>query len=91
MEFGIYPVIRFVFLILNHHKNVRFVNEDLYIRTVFLTCYIRIADLRLFLYFAFFQGNLGTFFITNVRVVWHANMNESFNVSIPYLQIVSIL
>jgi len=37
-----------------------------------------------------FQGNLGTFFITNVRIVWHANMNESFNVSIPYLQIVSV-
>uniref|UniRef100_A0A3B3RIP5 Bardet-Biedl syndrome 5 protein homolog n=1 Tax=Paramormyrops kingsleyae TaxID=1676925 RepID=A0A3B3RIP5_9TELE len=33
------------------------------------------------------QGNLGTFFITNVRIVWHANMNECFNVSIPYLQI----
>uniref|UniRef100_A0A8B9LTJ2 Bardet-Biedl syndrome 5 protein homolog n=1 Tax=Astyanax mexicanus TaxID=7994 RepID=A0A8B9LTJ2_ASTMX len=28
------------------------------------------------------QGNLGTFFITNVRIVWHANMNESFNVTI---------
>lgn len=38
-----------------------------------------------------FQGNLGTFFITNVRIVWHANMNESFNVSIPYLQIVSLV
>ena len=37
----------------------------------------------------FMQGNLGTFFITNVRLVWHANMNESFNVSIPYLQMVS--
>ncbi|TRY92807.1 hypothetical protein DNTS_024874 [Danionella cerebrum] len=36
------------------------------------------------------QGNLGTFFISNVRIVWHANMNESFNVSIPYLQIRSI-
>ena len=35
------------------------------------------------------QGNLGTFFITNIRVVWFANMNEHFNVSIPYLQIVS--
>ncbi|XP_012506130.1 PREDICTED: Bardet-Biedl syndrome 5 protein [Propithecus coquereli] len=23
------------------------------------------------------QGNLGTFFITNVRIVWHANMNDS--------------
>lgn len=39
----------------------------------------------------FLQGNLGTFFITNVRIVWHANMNESFNVSIPYLQIVCML
>uniref|UniRef100_A0A671Q2R2 Bardet-Biedl syndrome 5 protein homolog n=1 Tax=Sinocyclocheilus anshuiensis TaxID=1608454 RepID=A0A671Q2R2_9TELE len=37
-----------------------------------------------------FLGNLGTFFIINVRIVWHANMNESFNVSIPYLQICSI-
>jgi hypothetical protein len=36
-----------------------------------------------------FQGNLGTFFITNVRLVWHANMNESFNISIPYLQMVN--
>ncbi|XP_023683807.1 BBSome complex member BBS5-like isoform X1 [Paramormyrops kingsleyae] len=36
------------------------------------------------------QGNLGTFFVTNVRIVWHANTNESFNVSIPYLQIRSI-
>jgi len=32
------------------------------------------------------QGNLGTFFITNVRLVWHANLAENFNVSIPYLQ-----
>ncbi|XP_077978117.1 BBSome complex member BBS5-like [Glandiceps talaboti] len=32
------------------------------------------------------QGNLGTFFITNVRLVWHANMNDTFNVSVPYLQ-----
>ena len=29
------------------------------------------------------QGNLGTFYITNVRVVWHANMAKNFNVSIP--------
>lgn len=39
-------------------------------------------------HFFVYQGNLGTFFISNVRIVWHANMNESFNVSIPYLQIV---
>ena len=36
------------------------------------------------------QGNLGTFFVTNVRLVWHANLVESFNVSIPYMQIVSV-
>ncbi|KAK8789222.1 Bardet-Biedl syndrome 5 protein isoform X4 [Amblyomma americanum] len=33
------------------------------------------------------QGNLGTLHVTNVRVVWHANMNESFNISLPYLQV----
>jgi len=32
------------------------------------------------------QGNLGSFFITNIRVVWFANLAENFNVSIPYLQ-----
>ena len=36
------------------------------------------------------QGNLGTFYITNVRVVWFANLAENFNVSIPYLQIKSV-
>jgi Bardet-Biedl syndrome 5 protein len=36
------------------------------------------------------QGNLGTFFVTNVRVVWHANMAENFNVSIPYVQMKSV-
>ncbi len=36
------------------------------------------------------QGNLGTFFVTNVRLVWHANLVETFNVSIPYMQIVSV-
>ncbi|KAJ8601813.1 hypothetical protein CTAYLR_007490 [Chrysophaeum taylorii] len=33
------------------------------------------------------QGNLGTFFITNIRVVWHASLAQNFNVSIPYQQI----
>ena len=32
------------------------------------------------------QGNLGTFYITNIRVVWHANLAENFNVTIPFLQ-----
>ena len=36
------------------------------------------------------QGNLGTAIITNVRVVWYANMNELFNISMPYLQIASV-
>jgi len=36
------------------------------------------------------QGNLGTFFITNVRLVWHANLAENFNVSIPYLQMKTV-
>ena len=36
------------------------------------------------------QGNLGTAIVTNVRVVWYANMNDLFNISIPYLQIASV-
>jgi len=36
------------------------------------------------------QGNLGVFFITNVRLVWHAKMAENFNVSMPYIQIQSM-
>ncbi|OQR98438.1 bardet-Biedl syndrome 5 protein [Achlya hypogyna] len=35
------------------------------------------------------QGNLGTFFVTNIRIVWHANLAENFNVSMPYMQIKS--
>lgn len=50
-------------------------------------CFLIQSDL-LINHFFVYQGNLGTFFISNVRIVWHANMNESFNVSIPYLQIV---
>jgi len=33
------------------------------------------------------QGNLGVFYMTNVRIVWHAKLAENFNVSIPYMQI----
>lgn len=36
------------------------------------------------------QGNLGSFFLTNVRVVWHANLATNFNVSLPYMQIKSL-
>lgn len=36
------------------------------------------------------QGNLGSFFVTNIRLVWHANLAENFNVSIPYIQIKAI-
>jgi Bardet-Biedl syndrome 5 protein len=37
------------------------------------------------------QGNLGSFFLTNVRLVWHANLATNFNVSLPFMQIVSNL
>ena len=36
------------------------------------------------------QGNLGSFFITNVRVVWYAASNDLFNASIPFLQIAEV-
>lgn len=36
------------------------------------------------------QGNLGTAIVTNVRVVWYANLNELFNISIPYLHIATV-
>lgn len=36
------------------------------------------------------QGNLGVFVITNIRLVWFADSNESFNISLPYMQMVSL-
>ncbi|KAJ0172065.1 hypothetical protein K1T71_012038 [Dendrolimus kikuchii] len=36
------------------------------------------------------SGNLGTMMITNVRVVWYADVNEAFNVSMPYITIDNI-
>ncbi|KAF4522146.1 hypothetical protein B566_EDAN012608 [Ephemera danica] len=33
------------------------------------------------------KGSLGTLIITNVRVVWYAEMNDHFNISLPFLQI----
>ncbi len=36
------------------------------------------------------QGNLGVFFVTNVRVVWFCQLAENFNVSVPYMQIKSL-
>ncbi|XP_059473852.1 Bardet-Biedl syndrome 5 protein homolog [Neocloeon triangulifer] len=33
------------------------------------------------------QGSLGTMLISNIRVVWFAEMNEHFNISLPFLQI----
>jgi Bardet-Biedl syndrome 5 protein len=36
------------------------------------------------------QGNLGTAIVTNVRVVWFANLNELFNISLPYLHISTV-
>lgn len=37
------------------------------------------------------QGNIGTFYFTNVRMVWHADLANNFNVSCPYMQIKSIV
>ena len=36
------------------------------------------------------RGNLGAFHVTNVRLVWHADAAENFNVSIPYVQMKSV-
>ncbi|XP_073821567.1 Bardet-Biedl syndrome 5 protein [Musca autumnalis] len=36
------------------------------------------------------QGNLGSFVVTNIRVVWYADANETFNISLPYIQIANI-
>ncbi|XP_012173939.1 Bardet-Biedl syndrome 5 protein homolog isoform X1 [Bombus terrestris] len=36
------------------------------------------------------QGNVGTFIVTNIRLVWFADMNYQFNISIPYLIIANI-
>ncbi|CAH1714619.1 Bardet-Biedl syndrome 5 protein homolog isoform X1 [Aphis gossypii] len=36
------------------------------------------------------QGNLGTFIVTNIRLVWYAESNETFNISLPYIHINSI-
>ncbi|XP_058118707.1 Bardet-Biedl syndrome 5 protein homolog [Anopheles ziemanni] len=33
------------------------------------------------------QGNLGMLIVSNVRLVWFAEMNNSFNISLPYMQI----
>lgn len=33
------------------------------------------------------QGNLGLLCITNIRMVWWADSNESFNISLPYMQV----
>ncbi|KAK7198960.1 hypothetical protein NESM_000863400 [Novymonas esmeraldas] len=35
------------------------------------------------------EGHIGTFIVTNIRVVWFA-ATESFNVSVPYLQFVGL-
>ncbi|XP_036346698.1 Bardet-Biedl syndrome 5 protein homolog [Rhagoletis pomonella] len=36
------------------------------------------------------QGNLGSFVVTNIRLVWFADANDTFNISLPYLQIANI-
>lgn len=36
------------------------------------------------------QGHLGTLYISNIRIAWFANLAESFNVSLPYVQVKTI-
>lgn len=36
------------------------------------------------------QGNLGTLIATNVRVIWYADINETFNISLPHMQIATV-
>jgi Bardet-Biedl syndrome 5 protein len=36
------------------------------------------------------QGNLGVFIITNVRLVWFADANSNFNISLPFMQVISL-
>lgn len=36
------------------------------------------------------QGNLGTFIATNIRLIWYADINETFNISLPYMQIATV-
>jgi hypothetical protein len=31
---------------------------------------------------------MGTMYITSVRIIWACDMDETYNISIPYLQIV---
>ena len=33
------------------------------------------------------QGHLGCLYISNIRIAWFANLAESFNVSLPYVQV----
>lgn len=35
------------------------------------------------------EGNLGTLIATNVRVIWYADINETFNISLPQIASVS--
>lgn len=37
------------------------------------------------------QGNLGTFILSNIRLIWFADINESFNISLPYMQIGNVI
>lgn len=36
------------------------------------------------------QGSLGTFVVTNIRLLWFADVNENFNISLPYLHVDSV-
>jgi hypothetical protein len=37
------------------------------------------------------SGNLGIFYVTNFRIVWHALVADNFSISVPYGQMVRVL
>ncbi|EFO86825.1 CRE-BBS-5 protein [Caenorhabditis remanei] len=41
------------------------------------------------IYIKLIQGSLGVFVITNIRIVWYAELNTGYNVSVPYLTLYS--
>lgn len=67
----------------SHYFTCHFSSHHFTVHSLFNTLYS-------FDTYIYLQGNLGSFFLTNVRVVWHANLASNFNVSLPYMQMKNI-
>lgn len=80
MAYGIYLVNRYT------------LQRNIYIYNYLLHC-VKYKQAIIFKYkfiIIFQQGNLGAFIITNIRLVWYAENNETFNISLPYIHINSV-